>query len=139
MNFVKCTNETYFEHASEKQSLEEDAHIYCLSEESKAAAHVMGCFDCPKHSTLFIFMEPCKQGESLPVGESCMSPTEVDEYLEGHNINVKMLTNFVDYENIEQPVQNVVHLIHSRLDDFQMVSLEFQMRLYTLHLLDSIF
>ena len=43
LGLTKCTNETYFEAASNPKLMREKDTLYCLTEDAKKKAHVEGC------------------------------------------------------------------------------------------------
>lgn len=68
-----------------------------------------------------------------------MSDHEVDTYFKDHHLNIKLLSNYIDYTNIEEPVQNLVTTINSKLARTETVQLIIQARVFTLTLTDSLF
>ena len=55
-----------------------------------------------------IRLTKCKE-DSLTPGQSCMSSTELENYFNGdRKVRLMYSHTFIDYENIETPVQSVL-------------------------------
>ena len=67
-----------------------------------------------------------------------MDDKEVGTFFESHILNVKMLSNFIDYDEIEEPVQNLVAILDNKLYKDISKQLVIKARLHTLTLMDSI-
>lgn len=67
-----------------------------------------------------------------------MDDKEVGTFFESHILNVKMLSNFIDYDEIEEPVQNLVAILDNKLYKDVSKQLVIKARLHTLTLMDSI-
>ena len=65
---------------------------------------LLGLAGAKKIQRLQILIHACKSAD-LTEGETCMSETEVGDYFEQLRFSMLNLNNFVDYEDIENPVK----------------------------------
>ena len=73
LKLEECTKETYFPGVNGREAeLYKTGPLYCLTEESKKKANIVGCQSCDSHSHIQLNIHPCKQSH-LKSGESCLT------------------------------------------------------------------
>lgn len=118
-----CKKETFFTNATEDIVFVEEQFLLCLTEQSKDKANIFGCPFCSEMQRMEVRLMPC-DSTKLAEGETCGDREYLDIWLDDHELVISRMTNFIDFDDIEQPVHSVLEnrFMQLDVDDFAQIT-----------------
>lgn len=136
-----CNNDNLMDLSHTVHSIAASETMYCLTPEAKSKARIAGCSSCPQHTKIVIDFKPCGHSDHSdyqhPDGVVCADKETVGHYFASRTLVYKVLTNFIDFKDVENPIHNIVSTHHLDLEYDQQGQVELFERRFTLDRLDT--
>ena len=81
-----------------------------MTEASKQKAVVAGCENCEVHKRVEVKLNPCDQSK---VVDTCFDSDEVLKFMKDKSLGFKLVTNYIDYNDLDNPVQRLIQTVHA--------------------------
>ena len=86
---------------------------------------------------LEIRLLPCDSSRLVGVEQTCAGDVELDDWLESHELVFSMMTNYIDYDDIEQPVHGVIENRFLPLDLYIWAQMTYNLHVHYLAKMDN--